>query len=591
MKLYGGTAGRGRITLLVALLGALFVAPAVSHAATLFVTPATGQFAVGETFNVVVRVNSQGIAVNASEGVLSFNPAQLQVQGITSTGSIFNLNVQEPEYSNTAGTVRWTGVILNPGYTGTSGNLITIRFKGIVNGTTSVKYSSGAVLANDGAGTNVLAGLSGGTYTIGPSSNPATPAPTPAGDVSAPVVTSPTHPDPLSWYKSNDPQFKWNLPQGVDGVSYLINPKADANPGNASDGVVSEVSFTDVAEGPNYFHVKFRSGGVWGPITHFAFNVDTIAPETFNIVREDAGDTMNPRPLLSYGTTDSGSGVVRYMMRIGEGEWFQAPESSEEEPFAIPLQAPGTRTVEIEAIDRAGNSTRSTVLLNVLPITKPVIVDYPSTVEKGQPFTVGGTADPMVTVRVEAYRVGGTFGRLIYNDAPASSVEVKSDGSGRWTADMGLLPPGEYRLQAVAVDARGALSYPSDPVYVKVGYGIFGRIAEFLHGLLGEALWLLWLLRIVFLLLLLMILSAIAHCGDWRFWTLVAGLPSEERQEASKLSELAADIEDELVLLSKVSKHRPLYPEEKYLKSKLMQYRKTIKFLLKDPHSRLAKRK
>lgn len=172
--------------------------PVAAHAATLFVTPAEGQFDVGQTFDVIVRVDTKKSVINASEGTLSFNPAYLQVQSIRTTGSIFNLNVQEPEYSNTAGTIRWTGVILNPGYAGTAGNLITVRFQSRQSGTTWVNFSSGAVLANDGSGTNVLTGMIGGVYTVRPVDTPSvSPTASPSPELTLwPPVSPPTMPSP-----------------------------------------------------------------------------------------------------------------------------------------------------------------------------------------------------------------------------------------------------------------------------------------------------------------------------------------------------------------------------------------------------------
>jgi cohesin domain-containing protein len=152
----------------VILAGALILAPFFASAATLFVSPATRQVSIGQTFSITVRVNTHGVAVNAIEGTLTFNPAVLQVVSLSKTGSIFDVHVQEPKFSNTAGTVQWAGVILNPGFNGESGNLLTVNFKEIALGTGQIAMISGAVLANDGSGTNVLTGMSGGTYTIVP---------------------------------------------------------------------------------------------------------------------------------------------------------------------------------------------------------------------------------------------------------------------------------------------------------------------------------------------------------------------------------------------------------------------------------------
>jgi hypothetical protein len=579
----------------LSIYSAIVCAESVS-AASLYISPASGRFPVGQTFKVVLRINTAGQAVNASEGTVSFDPSKLQIVSLTSTGSIFNMNVQEPEYSNSNGTIRFAGVILNPGYTGTSGGLLTITFRPTKVGDVDLGYSSGAALANDGQGTNVTAGLSGATYTIIPASEqPAqTPQSTPATAAAGsllPDVSSPTHPDQSVWYANNDPEFKWPLPQGVDGVSYLVSAKSDANPGNESDGIASSVKFTDVADGASYFHIKFHTRSGWGPIRHFSFNVDTGIPETFTIVRLDEADPTNPNPKLSFVTTDKASGIARYVMKIGDGDWFAVDGAPTDHPYSMPHQAPGDRDVVVEAVDRAGNGTRSSLAVSVKSITVPVITQYPSRVPHGEGFQVSGTADPGVTVRVEARPQGGRFGGFMSSDVVAGTVDVPSDAVGHWTAPIPVLKDAVYRLRAVSIDRRLAVSDPSLPVVVRVGYGFIERMFEFFRAFPFGWSWIsiiAWLLVIISIVL---IITGLRQRFSGRDSMLIGGLKKRERQSANKLQELLDDINDELLLLIKVARHRPLYPEEKYLKSKLLQYQRTIRFLVKSPRSHLAKRK
>lgn len=567
----------------------LWAASANAASAQLYVTPSAGSFEIGKSFKVVIRMSTEQ-AANAAEGTLRFDPLALQVQALSSAGGIFNLNVQQPEYSNSAGTVRFAGVILNPGFSGAGGNLLTITFKSIAKGQTGLSFGSGAILANDGKGTNILDGLGGATYSIvelKTMPEPAAPAEqAPVGSL-LPDVSSPTHPDQTLWYANNDPEFKWPLPQGVDGVSYLVSAKAAANPGNESDGIASSVRFTDVADGASYFHIKFHTKSGWGPIRHFAFNVDTHIPEPFKITRLDETDITNPNPKLSFVTTDAASGVARYAMKIGDGDWFAVDEAPADHPYTMPHQAPGIRDVVVEAIDRAGNSTRAVVAVTVESITSPIIVQYPARVPHGQTFQVSGTADPGVTVRVDAKRRFGRFGGIVFDDSVAASAEAPTDAVGRWSVLMPVMTDGGYRLQAVAIDKRLAVSNPSEPVTVQVGYGLFERLVEFFRGWSWISM-LAWLLLIISVFL---IISGLRQRRSGGSALLKGGLKRNEKQAAGKLQELLDDIEDELLLLAKVAKHRPLYPEEKYLRSKLLQYQRTIRFLTKNPRSRLAKRK
>src|SRR3989338_8837245 len=104
--------------------------------------------------------------MNAASGVISFSSDKLEVASLSKTGSIFSLWVQEPSFSNSAGTVNFEGIALNPGFTGASGKLISINFKVKSVGDAPLTFSSGSVLANDGKGTNILANLGSGLFSV-----------------------------------------------------------------------------------------------------------------------------------------------------------------------------------------------------------------------------------------------------------------------------------------------------------------------------------------------------------------------------------------------------------------------------------------
>ncbi|HXV26864.1 MAG TPA: cohesin domain-containing protein [Candidatus Paceibacterota bacterium] len=553
-----------------------FCLPSAVRAATLFVSPATGTFRPNDTFTVTVRTNTQGAAVNAAEGVLRFDPSRVFVTSVTTNGSIFNLNVQEPDYSNTDGTISFAGVILNPGYSGASGTLLTVTLRARTPGTATLNFQSGAVLANDGQGTNVLTSMNGGTYTVlgeaapTPAASPAA-TPSPVRDSLLPDVTSPTHPDPNRWYASNDPRFTWILPTGVDGVSWLIAPNSDGNPGNQLDGLVSEVSFTDQPDGATYFHIKFQRNGAFGPIAHFPFNVDTEPPLPFTVSRVGSGDETDPRPQLMFTTTDATSGVQSYRMRIGDGDWFDVPESPAERPFRMPVQAPGIHEVVVEAIDAAGLTARATLLVTVKSITVPVIETYPVQVSPGESFRVTGTAEPESTVTLYAYRAG-IIPAADLDDDVVARVTAYADEHGNWQAVVPGLATGKYRLGAVSEDVRGAVSYPSETVTVRVGSWLARQIKSLPH----------WFAALPLLARILLLL-AIAGLF-WLLWWLLkhhrrhifVAAKSDER-DSSRLEAIISDIEEELAAVARLSRSRPLYPEERHLVTKLSRYRTALK--------------
>ena len=346
-----------------------------AQAASLYFSPSSVSKATGQTFSVTVRVSTDSQAINAAQGSIVFDPAKVEVVSISKSGSIFNLWTEDPTFSNSEGTISFEGGVPNPGYSGASGVVITISFRTKTGpgagGASSISLVSGAILANDGQGTNILTSLgkltlstTGGTPAPSQpdTSTPAASTPAPAATGNAPVVSSSTHPDPTKWYSNNNPTFAWDVPAEVTGVSYLVTDKATSNPGPKSDGIDAKASFTNVADGTQYFHIKFKENGAWGTISHYQFNIDTVAPLAFE-VKTISDDPIHPK--ISFQTTDALSGIDHYEVRVGDGSWNTVSPDQAGNPYALSFKQIGTQTVEVKAVDKAGNSTTESAQVSV----------------------------------------------------------------------------------------------------------------------------------------------------------------------------------------------------------------------------------
>ncbi|MBU1613221.1 cohesin domain-containing protein [Patescibacteria group bacterium] len=145
----------------------LFRAEPAFAGATIFFSPASPKVNAGDVFEMGVFVKSTDQAINACETEISFPTDKLEILSVSSKSSIFNLMVQNPTFSNQSGVINFSGVILNPGYTGSAGRLITLSFRAKNSGTVKLNFNSAQVLANDGLGTNVLSVASSASITIG----------------------------------------------------------------------------------------------------------------------------------------------------------------------------------------------------------------------------------------------------------------------------------------------------------------------------------------------------------------------------------------------------------------------------------------
>ena len=147
-------------------LFSFFLFSPLVQAADLKLSPSGDYYQVGDNISVTAQVVSPDESANAVYGVINFPSNKLQVTSISKADSIVNLWVQDPTYSNSQGQVTFEGAILNPGFTGESGQLITINFRAKSAGSVKLAFSDGSILANDGQGTNILDKLGATVFNI-----------------------------------------------------------------------------------------------------------------------------------------------------------------------------------------------------------------------------------------------------------------------------------------------------------------------------------------------------------------------------------------------------------------------------------------
>jgi hypothetical protein len=135
----------------------LFGGVETAQAAYFYFNPADDVFHKNENFTVDVLVSAEK-AINAAQGTINFPSEYLEVIGTKSDiNSIVDLWVQKPSFSNVGdvGNVRFGGVILNPGFSGTNGKIMGIIFRVKKEGAADLVFGESAILANDGLGTNI----------------------------------------------------------------------------------------------------------------------------------------------------------------------------------------------------------------------------------------------------------------------------------------------------------------------------------------------------------------------------------------------------------------------------------------------------
>ncbi len=435
----------------------LFAPPSVS-AANLYFSPSSGNYGTGQTFTVSIYAGSTDQSMNAISGVVVFPSDKLSVVSLSKSASIVSLWVQEPSFSNGAGTVNFEGIVLNPGYTGSAGKIITIAFKTKQAGNAALSFTSSSLLANDGKGTNILSGIGTANFSIGITPKESTTSTVSSGAPQAPKITSPTHPDPGQWYSKSDATFEWTVPQDATRVRVLYDKFPYSQPTVAYNASLVKKDITSAADGIWYFHAQFTNSNGSGAISHFRFQIDTEKPDSFIIEEIPRSDPTDPVAQFTLTAMDKLSGIDHFEIKIDDGlnpavTWNgQSGATYRTKP--IP---PGKHTISAKAVDKAGNYAADFVDFFIQPLLEtPVITDIEKEIPEGEIVSLRGNTKyrndgDTVLVRIER---GG-------RPTIVQTVRIIDDqGDFTFVLDQ-KLNRGAYNVSLRAVDSRGAQSEES----------------------------------------------------------------------------------------------------------------------------------
>lgn len=313
------------------------------------VSPRTGSFVEGTTFDVPILIDTRGASINGVEIRVQFDKENFAIVRPSGGVSIIGVWVEPPKYDNTKGTASYVGVI--PGGITTSSGLVgTMTFKALKTGSGTISINSTSkVLFNDGLGSEAVVDLGRAEYSVIPKA--------PEGV----RVYSETHADQGLWYKNDSPVLSWERDPGMEGFSFELDTNPTTIPDNIAETEDTSTSFEKLKDGLWYFHIKANKKGVWGNTGHFLIRIDTTPPAVFEpqVNYLIAAAVLVDRTLVSFFTTDNLSGIDRYEVGIIDKKqpittspvFVQA-----ESPFQVPLTKDGSLEVIVRAVDKAGNT-------------------------------------------------------------------------------------------------------------------------------------------------------------------------------------------------------------------------------------------
>lgn len=553
-----------KITIFTFFLCSVFLfLPFTSYAAgaSLYFSPSSKSYKVGKNFTVSIFVSSKDQAMNAAQGSLIFPTDKLKVVSVSKSGTIIDLWTQEPSFSNSAGTVNFEGIVLNPGFKGSSGKIISITFNAKAVGDAVVSFASGSVLANDGQGTGILTNFGNGRFNI-ESEKKAPPAPvstTPSTSAKvplAPMIYSSTHSDPNKWYNNKNPKFSWSLSEDINGVSFLIDDDPSAKPGSVSDGLISEKEFENIEDGAHYFHLCFKNIKAWGAISHFMFNIDTEAPTGFTTEFPFQKEIFEQGLKIKFTVDDDLSKISHFSVKIDNQDALSFPDN-ELRMYDLPILDPGKHTIIAEVFDNAGNSTTDFKEIEIKALNPPIIKEYSEELIAGSFLVIKGNTYPNADITIWVQKD---------KEIPVDH-KIKSDDKGDFLfISDSKISDGRYKLWAEAITELGFKTEKSKEIFILTQQSDLEKLKHTIKNLMV-------IVSVAVTLLLLLFLVAIYGIGRIKL------LRSRLRKEVGEVEQefhkafnlLKKDIQNQVKLLEKLKIKRKLTKADSVAINKLKQ--------------------
>jgi hypothetical protein len=471
-----------------------FVLPASAGAADLTVTPESASVRVGGTYTFSVYVQTPNEAINAVSGTIAL-PPQLELVSVSTDSSIVNFWVEKPIDTHTK-QLSFEGVVLNPGYEGARGAILTFVVRGVEPGTGTIRFTQGAVYANDGEGTHVLKDMKSAavTVTVPPAilEEPASPK-----TVTAPISTETAAPlpstttvvriraagfeNPDAWSSITSSTIGWDTVAGARSVRV----KHTAN-GVAKSSVVLPEGTTShtisvLEEGTNTITVDFLIQGTWGSSLSTTLRVDATLPDFISLEEVPRTTTTSGRVRLAVRAKDIPSGIDHYAFTIDGAtvEWRDDGTGIFET-----LLAPGSYVVQASVVDKAGNESSREISVAVEALPEPSVTLYPATIDPEVSFEVKGTGTPGHIVEAVFYEVPVDTSALEQGAASIVALHLRKPprqskptlaahttvlADGTFTIPVpGSLASGRYDVWVVSRDGADGQSYPQGPYRIVV---------------------------------------------------------------------------------------------------------------------------
>lgn len=295
----------------------------------------------------------------------------------------------------------------------------------------------------------------------------------------APSTASTSHPAEATWYPHDDPLISFSVADttGITGYSYAFDQVSNTTPDTTSEGTTPSRSYSNVADGAWYFHVRAKDGaGNWGATKHRIVRIDDTAPGVPTVASSthpdqehwytpaDGADFNDPTFSWS-GLTDT-SGVNGYSYELNQIPTFDPDTTSEGTATAVSLTdigsgGSGVFYFHVKARNGSGiwgapQHYKVQVDTGGVTFTHPVN----DTILAGDVTLEAETGPNAAKARFEVW--DGEVWSLIAEDTTADT----SGGGFEWsvTWETATVTPGPYQLRVIPIFSGGAGQAATGPV-------------------------------------------------------------------------------------------------------------------------------
>lgn len=440
------------------------------EAAIFRISPQAKNFGIGEEFYIDVKINTEDSSVNAAQTIVGFSSDLVKFVSAEKSNSIFNFWLEEPVVLEGGSGVKFIGGT-QKGISGSALQVLRLKFKTLRVGQAKFGFSDAAITASDGKGTNVLTTTEESTVTIGTKVVDTSTASV-SGEViekvtrvpvqslvlpEKPRVRVPLYPDETKWYNIfGDVVAFWDLPNDVIQVYTKLSQNKDTSVGTKETELFNGKNFGVIPkEGIWYIRVQYKNNRGLSDLAYYQINIDTTTPLPFEI-SADRETSDNPAPEISYGTSDSLSGIRDYSIYIDGAD----PIKTTSTVIKLPVLKPGKHKILVKSFDMAGNSIEDDLNLEILPLDTPTVDFVSKSISQDDSIFASGRATPNGFVDLIVYKDDG-------REVATESFSV--DPEGVWSANLDKnLPSGNYHLIFSSRDERGAVSLPTEKFGIKV---------------------------------------------------------------------------------------------------------------------------